>query len=256
MRLEPGFRAAPFRKQPLHHPPEALRMIELDPVRHFMRGQIIEHVRRRQHEPPRKRERAFERARAPTAPGVAHADAADLYAELGCVTAARLDEFAPRFALEKIHQASPQMLGRSAHAQDRQPVALLGPHRAARLRPVLDRMRNTVKWDRTAGCEEHRSRQAREPRRDPGRVAFGEGARFAQTAAPRHGQHRLTARFLDTEIVVAGARVANDRHLDRLIRARDQEPVGWLRCAGRAAGTAGEIVQPIRIAPLQKNRNA
>jgi hypothetical protein len=50
--IEPSLGSLVIRKQSLHDTPESCRMVHFDQMRHFMRGEIIEHVARRQNKPP------------------------------------------------------------------------------------------------------------------------------------------------------------------------------------------------------------
>ena len=77
------------------------------------------------------------------------------------------------------------MLGRPSHAQDCLPVVLLGPDRAARLRPVLDYVRNAAQRDRKSRYERHRCWQARKPRAI--QAAFRSAKARASCKLPRRG---------------------------------------------------------------------
>ena len=52
MHVEPGLGARHIRANAIDQPPEPRRVIHLDEMRHFMRGEIIQHERRRQDQPP------------------------------------------------------------------------------------------------------------------------------------------------------------------------------------------------------------
>ena len=60
--LQPFLRAVGFRKQAMRDFPEGGRMIHVDEMRDFMRGEIVEHERRREDQPPGKIERPRRRA--------------------------------------------------------------------------------------------------------------------------------------------------------------------------------------------------
>jgi len=110
--------------------------------RRGVRGKVVEHERGRENEPPRERQYARVRARAPTARLVAHADALDGDAELGRVAAARRLEIALRLALEEIAGAAVDVRRLARNAQ--QPVAgfvRLGPHGAAHAAAIDDAVR-------------------------------------------------------------------------------------------------------------------
>ena len=49
--IQPGFGSLVIGEQPLHDTPEPCRMVHFDEMRHFMRGEIIEHMAGRQNEP-------------------------------------------------------------------------------------------------------------------------------------------------------------------------------------------------------------
>ena len=108
MRPQPRFGAAPFGENPLDRPPKTFGVIELDAVRDFMGGEIVEHQRRGEHQPPGKRKRSAMRARAPAARRVAQRNGANGNAEHFGIAAARGEEIAPRFALEEITRAAAQ----------------------------------------------------------------------------------------------------------------------------------------------------
>ena len=54
--VEPGLGALDMTADPADHPPEPRRMVHLDEMRHLMGGEIVEHIRRRQDQPPRERQ--------------------------------------------------------------------------------------------------------------------------------------------------------------------------------------------------------
>ena len=74
-------------------------------VRDLVRGEIVEHIGRREDEPPGEREHARIGARAPAARLVAHRDALDRELEPFGVAAARRFEVAARLALEEVADA-------------------------------------------------------------------------------------------------------------------------------------------------------
>ena len=89
--------------------PERRRMVHVDDVRDFVRGEIVENIRRRENQPPGKIQPARRGARAPAARGVAQGDAARRDAEpLGVTRDRRLDVLA-RLALEEIGDAARDM---------------------------------------------------------------------------------------------------------------------------------------------------
>src|SRR6202011_615565 len=56
--VEPGLGALDMVAGPCDHPPEPRRMVHLDKVGHLMGGKVVQHVRRREDQPPRERQRA------------------------------------------------------------------------------------------------------------------------------------------------------------------------------------------------------
>src|SRR5260370_23394369 len=83
---------------------------------HLWGGKVVEQDRGREKEPPRERQYARVRARAPTARLVAHVDALDGNAELGRVAPARRLEIALRLASEEIAGAAVPLLPASPDA--------------------------------------------------------------------------------------------------------------------------------------------
>src|SRR5437868_15528758 len=71
---QPGARPVAVAAQPLDQPPEAARVVVLDEVGDLVRGQVVEHERRRHDQPPRERQVTLARARAPTRALVAETD--------------------------------------------------------------------------------------------------------------------------------------------------------------------------------------
>src|SRR5947207_11367078 len=54
--VEPGLGALDVTADPADHPPEPRRMIHFDEMGHLMAGEIIQHIGRRQDQPPRERQ--------------------------------------------------------------------------------------------------------------------------------------------------------------------------------------------------------
>src|ERR1700724_3738975 len=65
--VEPGLGALDVTADPADHSPEPRRMIHFDEMGHLMAGEIIQHIRRREDQPPRERQRPRGGARAPAA---------------------------------------------------------------------------------------------------------------------------------------------------------------------------------------------
>src|SRR3970040_146080 len=64
MRVEPALGVTHVRTNALDQPPENSAVVHLDQMRDLVRGEIIEHERRRQNQPPRIGQHAGGRARA------------------------------------------------------------------------------------------------------------------------------------------------------------------------------------------------
>src|ERR1043166_2512374 len=73
--VEPGFGAGQVRGDALDQPPEPARVIHLEEVSDLVRGEILQHERRRQDEPPGIGQQAGRRTGAPAARLVADRDA-------------------------------------------------------------------------------------------------------------------------------------------------------------------------------------
>src|SRR5262245_51724548 len=137
--VEPHLGALDVRVEALHQPPEPQRVVKLHKMTHLVRGKVVEHERGRENEPPRKRQHARIRARAPTARLVAHVNALDGNAELGRVAPARGLEIALRLAFEEVAGAAVDVRRLAGNAK--QLLAALvrrGPHRAAAAGAVDD----------------------------------------------------------------------------------------------------------------------
>ena len=71
--LQPRLGALGLGKQPARQLPEHRRMVHVHDMRDLVRGEIVEHIGRREDQPPGEIETAGRRARAPAARGVAQA---------------------------------------------------------------------------------------------------------------------------------------------------------------------------------------
>src|SRR3954449_7843553 len=81
--VEPALRVAVLRAPALDERPELGPVVVLDEVADLVDDDVVEHVGRREHEPPVEAERALARARAPAAALVAERDALVGDAECG-----------------------------------------------------------------------------------------------------------------------------------------------------------------------------
>src|ERR1700686_4980885 len=98
--VEPGLGALDVTTDPADHSPEPRRMIHFDEMGHLMAGEIIQHIRRREDQPPRERQRPCGGARTPAARLTADRRPLPLDAERLGVSLRRLRQVAARFALE------------------------------------------------------------------------------------------------------------------------------------------------------------
>src|SRR5258708_10927801 len=98
--------------------PESRRVVHLDQMRDFMGGEIIQHIGRRENQPPRERQRARRRARSPAARLVA--DRQPLYLDAECcgVSLRGLLQVVARFALEIVADAALDMLKTARDAEN------------------------------------------------------------------------------------------------------------------------------------------
>ena len=227
IRVEPALGTLPVRADARDDAPEARRVVHLDEMRDLVRRQIVEHERRGENEPPRIRQHAAGRARAPAAGLIPYRHALDRDPERGRVTAARRLKVALRLALEEIAHAPCDMRGIARDAKERAVVAIFGPDGAARAGPMRDAMHHAAQRHTDAVRERDGLRQALQPRRDPGAVALRERLRLAQRAARRHGEHDRAVCGLDAQRVAPRLRVTAQRDLDRSRRhGRLRSPAG------------------------------
>src|SRR5580692_5666758 len=162
-------------------------------MRDLVGGEIIEHVARREDEPPRERQRARGRARAPAARLVADRDSPHRHAEAIGIARDRGLEIALGLALEVVGDAPRHMVALARDTQQTAAIAVdLGPYRAARAAPVRDRVDDAAQGKFRAMRERRGLGQAAEPRRDPGAVLFGEFA--ASRKLPRGGMVSTASR--------------------------------------------------------------
>ena len=167
-------------------------------------------------QPPRVRQHACRRARAPPARLVAHRDAPHRDAEHPRIVPARGLEIALRLALEKIAHPPRKVRAVPGDAQQRHSFGGFGPHRAAR-GAMHDSMRHIAQRQLDSLRERHRLRQALQPRRDPAAVAFREGLGLAQRSAQRHGEHDRAGCRLHAQRIAPRPTVP--AQLDRIDRA-------------------------------------
>src|SRR5580692_2748843 len=213
MGVEPGFGAIVTRAEPLYQPPEARRMVHLDEVRHLVRGEIIEYVARRQNEPPRERQHAGGRARAPAARLIAHCYTFDGDAESLGKFQARGFELAPGLAAQVIADAPVEMRRVAGDAQ--QSLAVTGyfsPDGATHAAAVCDAVRYAAQRHHDAVGERRRLRQPPEPCGDPAAVLLRERARFLQRAARRDRQNDFARVRLDAQCVAPRLAVPAQLH--------------------------------------------
>src|ERR1700735_4514465 len=106
VRLEPHLGAVRSRMEAARELPEQRRMIHVRDMRHLVRGEIIEHERRRENETPGEIEPAGRRPRAPAAYRIAQREAAGLDAKLRGMPGDGGLEVLARLALEEIGDAT------------------------------------------------------------------------------------------------------------------------------------------------------
>src|ERR1700680_2926841 len=100
--VEPGLGALDVTADPADHSPEPRRMIHFDEMGHLMAGEIIQHIRWREDQPPRERQRPCGGARTPAARLIADRQPLHLDAERLGVSLRRLLQVAGRLALEVV----------------------------------------------------------------------------------------------------------------------------------------------------------
>src|SRR6516225_2067255 len=247
--VEPYLGALDVRIEALHQPPEPQRVVKLHEMTHLVRGEVVEHERGRENEPPRERQYARVRARAPAARLVAHVDALDGNAELGRVAPARGLEIALRLALEEVAGAAVDVRRLARNAQE--PVAgfvRLGPHRAAHAAAIDDAMRLAAQRHLDAVRERCRCRQALEPRGDPAAVLLRELFRLLEAAARRHGENHLAGGGVDAQRIASRLAMPAQAHEINRFVENDLNNRGLARTAieQRAQRHGSTLEQPRR----------
>src|ERR1700694_3926975 len=104
--VEPGLGALDVTTDPADHSPEPRRMIHFDEMGHLMAGEIIQHIRRREDQPPRERQRPRGGARTPAARLIADRQPLHLDAERLGVSLRRLLQGAARIGVEIVMNPS------------------------------------------------------------------------------------------------------------------------------------------------------
>src|SRR4029077_4447382 len=95
--IEPALGALDMAAGFCDHAPKPRRMVHLDQMRHFMRGEIVQYVRRRKDQPPGKRQRSGRGAGTPAARLIADRHPLDPNAELLRIGQRRLLQILARF---------------------------------------------------------------------------------------------------------------------------------------------------------------
>ena len=192
--VEPGLGAVRIRADAVDQPPEPRRVVHLDQMRHLMHGEIVQHERRREDQPPGVRQHAGGRARAPAARLVAHRDALDGDAELLGGAAARGFEIAQRLAAKEIADAAVDVRGvrrrrRAAPRRPRRSPVQTVPRTPGRctMRCWTPRNGSTVPSAKGAASGRRRSRAAIQP------PCFCANS-LASRTLPRGGMVRMTSR--------------------------------------------------------------
>src|SRR3982074_1510649 len=186
----------------------------------LVRGEIVEHERRRENKPPREREYAGVPARARAAGLVADANALDGDTELGRVAVACRVDIPLRLALEEITDAPIDVRRFARDAKEAPPAAVgLGPHRATLAAAMYDAVRLTAQRHLHPMRERRGLRQALEPRRDPAAVLLCELFCFPHAAAWRHRKNHLARRRIDAQRVAACLAMTSQAHqIDRFVK--------------------------------------
>ena len=103
--VEPGLGPLDMAAHPRDHFPESRGMIHLHQMRHFVRGQIVQHVGRRENQAPRERQGTRRRAGTSAARLIADRQPLHLDAQLVGIELRGLVQVTANFALEKIMHA-------------------------------------------------------------------------------------------------------------------------------------------------------
>ena len=165
-----------------------------------MRGEIIQHERRRQDQPPRERQGARGRARTPAARLIADRQPLDLDAELLGAGLHRFLQIGAHFALHVIVHPPLDMLGAAGDAENAlTAVARFRPHRAAHAGTMHDPVRNAAQRDNGARLKRCGLRQPAETRGDPGAMALRKILGVGERAARRHGQDRFAVAGMNAQ---------------------------------------------------------
>src|SRR5664279_3519999 len=137
--VEPGLGARDVRADALDHAPERLAVVHFDEMSDLVRREIVEHEGRREDQPPRIRQHAGGRARAPATRRIANRHPLDRDTErIGCAPAGGF-QIAFDFALEKIGNPARDMRCLTGDAEQALIAsAALDPYRAAMLPPMRD----------------------------------------------------------------------------------------------------------------------
>src|SRR5579872_334316 len=190
--IEPGLGTLDMAADFSHDFPEPRRMVHLDEMGDFVGREVVEHVRRREDQPPGERQRAGRGARTPAARLVADREPPDLDAKLLRIRGGCLLQILAGFSLEKIMNAPLGMFDAARYAEDAlAAVANLGPDRAALTRAVHDSMGSAAErhhCSRKKGCS---LGQSAETSSDPAAVTLRKVLGIGDRAARRDGEDRL-----------------------------------------------------------------
>ena len=236
----------------LDESPEAGPVIHVGEMRDLVRGEIVEHERWREHEPPGEGQRARRRARSPARGLVAHEDALRREIEAPRVVLDARLQVEMGLTLQPVEQPARRVLLGARHIETRQPphadTRTLGPGRsgfrvfgsldphhatAAHLAREAKHMRAAAKGNDGAVGEGHGRREAGDTLFQPIKMTREKFVGVGEARIERHGEHRTASRliYLQAEPSCACAPPQNhgdvepaDLDLDGLA-AREIEPL-------------------------------
>src|SRR5579859_4572365 len=137
--VEPGLSALDMAADPRDDLPELRRMVHFDEMGDLVGREIVQHIGRRENQPPGKRQRPGRGAGAPAARLVANGNPPDFYAQRLGVESGSLLQILARFALQIVVHPPLGMFDATCRAEDTlTALARFGPHGAALARSMRD----------------------------------------------------------------------------------------------------------------------
>src|SRR3984885_10247509 len=135
--------------------PEPRRVVHFDEVRYLMGGEVVQHIGRREDQPPGERQRTRRCARTPAARLVADRYPPHAHAERLGIGCGRLLQILASFALEVIMHPPLDVVAAASHAEDTlAAIANFSPDRAA----LAGTMHDSVRYP---AQRHHRARKKR-----------------------------------------------------------------------------------------------